>query len=225
MTDLEVSGRNITVSGAGDTVIWFNAFAEESAGLRAKLTESGIGGFTLVTVDVPDWDAALSPWRAEALSPDGEPFPGNAPDYLHLLTDTIMPEVSAACGLSPRRNLLAGYSLAGLFAVWAFWQTDRFHAAASISGSMWYPGFAEYVCSHAPCRVPEQVYLSLGDRECRTRHPLLSAVQENTERVYRRMQELHADTVFELNPGGHTKHAAQRTAKGIAWLLGREDAR
>ena len=68
MTDLQVSGRNITVSGAGDTVIWFNAFAEESAGLRAKLTESGIGGCTLVTVDVPDWDAALSPWHAEALS-------------------------------------------------------------------------------------------------------------------------------------------------------------
>lgn len=70
MTDLQVSGRNITVSGAGDTVIWFNAFAEESAGLRAKLTESGIGGCTLVTVDVPDWDAALSPWQAEALSFD-----------------------------------------------------------------------------------------------------------------------------------------------------------
>ena len=26
MTDLQVSGRNVTVSGAGDTVIWFNAF-------------------------------------------------------------------------------------------------------------------------------------------------------------------------------------------------------
>ena len=29
------------------------------------------------------------------------------------------------------------------------------------------------------------------------------------------------DTVFQLNPGNHYDHAAERTAAGIAWLLSR----
>ena len=35
---------------------------------------------------------------------------------------------------------IAGYSLAGLFALYALYKTDAFTRVASMSGSLWFPG-------------------------------------------------------------------------------------
>ena len=56
---------------------------------------------------------------------------------------------------------IMGYSLAGLFALWAMYQTDIFAGCATCSGSMWYPGFVEYVNSQ-PTLANKQIYISLG---------------------------------------------------------------
>ena len=63
---------------------------------------------------------------------------------------------------APRWRGIAGYSLAGLFAVYALYRTDVFARAASVSGSLWFPGFREYVFSHTPLCRPDCVYFSLG---------------------------------------------------------------
>ena len=57
-----------------------------------------------------------------------------------------------------------GYSLGGLFSLWALTQAEQFGAGASISGSLWYPEFLKYLEN---CSAPQDkiVYLSLGDRE------------------------------------------------------------
>lgn len=114
---------------------------------------------------------------------------------------------------------LAGYSLAGLFAVYAMYRSDLFSRIASASGSLWYPGFVDYVKSHGMKRRPERLYLSLGDKEARTRNPYMKKVQENTELLYGWYRQQGIETTFELNSGNHFVNDTERMAKGIAWIL------
>ena len=45
------------------------------------------------------------------------------------------------------------------------------------------PGFKAYAFSHKPKGPLEKVYFSLGNKECKTRNPLLQTVQENTQAI------------------------------------------
>jgi len=119
----------------------------------------------------------------------------------------------------PRFTGIAGYSLAGLFALYAMYQCDAFDRVASMSGSLWFQGFKEYVMSHELKKRPEKLYLSLGDKEARTRHPYLKAVQDNTEQIVSHYEQMGLDVTWELNPGNHFKDAALRSAKGVKALL------
>lgn len=223
MMQLESAGRAVTVYGenTAKNVIWMHTFSDEGAAAFAMLPPEMQAETTLVTIAMPDpdWNAQLSPWEAPALFKKEPPFAGNADTYLHILTDSMMPEILAQAGLSPQHNLIAGYSLAGLFALYALWNTDRFHGGASISGSLWYPGFSAYLREKAPERKPDFVYLSLGDRECRARNPLLASVQEKTEEIAALLRNAGIPAVFELNPGGHTNQAAERTGKALMRLI------
>ena len=89
-----------------------------------------------------------------------------------------------------------------------------------MSGSLWFPGFKEYIFSHKPKRRPDCIYFSLGDKEAKTRHSVLKTVQENTEEIRNFYQGRGIDTVFQLNPGNHFVQGVERTVVGIRWLLG-----
>jgi len=99
---------------------------------------------------------------------------------------------------TPSHISIAGYSLAGLFALYALYHTDVFECAASISGSLWFPDFKEYVFSHEMRRKPEKLYLSLGDKEARTRNQYLKVVRENTENIAGHFREAGMNVTFEL---------------------------
>ena len=114
---------------------------------------------------------------------------------------------------------LAGYSLAGLFALYACYNCDVFHRAASVSGDLWFPNFKDYVFNNSMKKIPDKVYLSLGDAEAKTRHPLLKTVQNNTEEIVGHYKNLGLIVTWELNSGNHFKNAALRSAKGIAAIL------
>lgn len=49
----------------------------------------------------------------------------------------------------------------------------------SASGALWFPDFLAYAKEHPMKRVPEKLYLSIGDKETKTRHPLLKTVEDN----------------------------------------------
>jgi len=114
---------------------------------------------------------------------------------------------------------IAGYSLAGLFALYAIYRTDVFSRVGCMSGSLWFPGFKEYVFSHEPKRRPDCIYFSLGDKEVKTRNPVLKTVQENTEEIQAFYQNKGIDTVFHLNPGNHFVQGIERTIACIQRLL------
>ena len=121
--------------------------------------------------------------------------------------------------------VIAGYSLAGLFALWAAWNSGYFRMVASVSGSLWYPGFTDYIRDNAPksgCGKMtglEKAYFSLGDRESRTRHPLMSRVDACTAEVVERVRSYGIETTFKWNPGNHFDHPELRMARALAWLL------
>lgn len=105
--------------------------------------------------------------------------------------------------------------------MYAIYQTDLFSRAGSMSGSLWFPGIKEYIFSHEPKCQPDYMYFSLGDKESKTRNPILQSVQSNTEEIQTFYQEKGINTVFQQNSGNHYNHATERTAAGIGWLLSR----
>lgn len=217
-----VSGRDIAVYPchiSGRPVIYLNTFEGEGERVYQMLQDTGCPDFTLVTISGLDWHHDMTPWEAPAVSEGMPPCTGGADDYLRLLTEEIVPNAENGVQGSVSWRGLAGYSLAGLFALYAAYRTPLFSRIASVSGSLWFPGFREYVSAHEMAGDMTHIYLSLGDRECRTGNPYMKTVQERTEEIAALYAQKGIDTVFRLNPGNHFKNAARRTAAGIAWIL------
>lgn len=175
--------------------------------------------FVSVSISGFDWNSALTPWECPGIFRDDEPFSGDAAKQLGILLGEIIPAVEAEFAGKTIRRTIAGYSLAGLFAVWSLFQTDAFACAASASGSLWYPGFVEYVQGNAFAGSPEHAYFSLGGKESRTPSRLLRNVEDNTREIVRIFKARGVETVFEMNPGNHFKDTELRMAKAIVTCL------
>lgn len=224
MYTFPAGGRTVSVFPGpvpGAPVIYLNTFSDEGERVFRAALAAGCPPFTLAAVSDLDWNRDMAPWDCPPAFQNGQPCVGGADDYLELLTGEILPAVEASLAAPPRWRGIAGYSLAGLFALYAIHRTDAFSRAGSMSGSLWFPGLREYLASHEPKRRPDCLYFSLGDKESKTRNPMLRSVRQNTEEVRAFYQSLGVDTVFRLHPGNHYDHAAERTAAGVAWLLTR----
>ena len=224
MRTFSLCGKTVSVCSGdvpGAPAVYLNAFSDEGQQAFQAVQDAGGPAFTLVTVSGLDWDRDMAPWDCPAVFKNAQPFVGGAGNYLRLLTEKIVPEAEKELPTPPRWRGIAGYSLAGLFAVYALYQTDVFSRAASMSGSLWFPGMKWYVFSREWKRPPDGVYFSLGDKENRTRNPVLKSVRQDSEEIEALYQSKGVDTAFQLNPGNHYDRAAERTAAGIAWILNR----
>lgn len=202
-------------AGARDAV-WLCAEPEDAEAVLERLPDAP---FALFSVGGADWNRDYSPWPAPRAFHGGTDFAGGGPAFLSQLTGAIVPQAEAACGLVPERRALAGYSLAGLFAVWALTGTALFSRAASVSGSMWYDGFSGYLAEASLPGAPDFVYFSLGTREAESRSPRLSLVEARTEQCAALLASRGVRTVFEHNPGGHFDDPNGRLARGISALF------
>ena len=202
-------------------IIYLNTFSNEGQKVYEAAQAAGCPPFTLVAISDLDWNHDMVPWDSPPAFKNTEPCTGGADDYLRLLTEKIIPTAEREIPSVPRWRGIAGYSLAGLFALYAIHQTDLFSRVGSISGSLWFPNMKEYIFSHEPKRWPDHMYFSLGNKESKTKNPILRTVQENTEEISAYYQSKEIDTVFQLNPGNHFVQSVERTAAGIAWILSR----
>ena len=217
--DKSISVFSTTFPGA--PVIYLNTYSDEGQQVFETAQVVGRPPFTLVAISDLDWNQDMAPWDSPAAFKNGEPFTGGADDYLRLLVEEIIPRAEKGLAGPPAWRGIAGYSLAGLFALYAIYRTDVFSRVGCMSGSLWFPGFKEYVFSHEPKRRPDCIYFSLGDKEAKTRNPILKTVQENTEEIRAFYKSKGIDTVFHLNPGNHFVQGIERTIAGIQWLLRR----
>lgn len=219
---MTIASREVNIYPAhesGSPLVVFNAFEDEGTAVHAELEKLTTSDFTLATVNITDWNADLSPCAIPPVYKNDEPFTGGADAYLETLTGEIIPAIIEEIGSEPAYIALTGYSLAGLFAVYAMYRTDRFARIASASGSMWFPGFMDFAKSREPAALPEKLYFSLGDREARTRNQIMATVEQNTKDLYEHFKTMDIETKYELNPGNHFQDPALRMAKGIVWLI------
>lgn len=202
-------------------MIYLNTYSDEGQQVFEAAQATGCSPFTLVAISDLDWNHDMAPWDSPPAFKNAEPFTSGANDYLRLLVDGIIPRAEKELAGPPAWRGIAGYSLAGLFALYAIYQTDVFSRVGCMSGSLWFPGFKEYIFSHEPKRRPDCIYFSLGDKEAKTRNPVLKTVQENTEEIRAFYQSKGIDTEFQLNAGNHFAYGIEWTAAGIQWLLSR----
>lgn len=220
----EIGGKTVFVfhsNRPGSPVIYLNTYSDERQKIYEAAQATGCPPFTLMTVSDLAWNHDMAPWDSPAAFKNGEPFTGGADDYLRLLVEEIIPRAEKELVGSPAWRGIAGYSLAGLFALYAIYRTDVFSRVGCMSASVWFPGFKEYIFSHEPKRRPDCIYFSLGEKEAKTRNPVLKTVQEKTEEIQTFYQNKGIDTVFQLNPGNHFVQGIERTIAGIQWLLNR----
>ena len=224
MQALEIGSKNISIflsTKPRTPIIYLNTFSDEGRKVYEAAQATGCPPFTLVAISDLDWNHDMVPWDSPPAFKNAEPCTGGADDYLRLLTRKIIPTAEKELPGVPSWRGIAGYSLAGLFALYAIYRTDLFSRIGSMSGSLWFPGMKDYIFSHESKRWPDCVYFSLGDKESKTRNPILRSVRQSTEEIQAFYQDKGIDTVFQLNPGNHYDHAAERTAAGIAWMLSR----
>ena len=173
--------------------------------------------FLFAAVPVESWNDALSPWESPAVW-GKQGFGGKATDTLRFLTEQVIPTLKQRFALPENvKIILGGYSLAGLFALWASTQTDLFYGVAAASPSVWFPGWIEFEQQH-PIQT-QHIYLSLGDKEEHTKKAVMAAVGDNIRALHSRLTVREVDCTLEWNSGGHFKDADLRTAKAFRWTM------
>ena len=182
----------------------------------AAITQSA-PQFLFAAIPVENWNDELSPWEAPAVR-GKQGFGGNAADTLRFLAEQVIPTLKQQFHLPESIKITpGGYSLAGLFALWASTQTNLFYGIAAASPSVWFPGWMEFEQKY-PVQT-QRVYLSLGDKEARTKNPVMAAVGDNICTLHSRLTERGVDCTLEWNSGGHFKDADLRTARAFRWEM------
>ncbi len=220
-----IQGKRVDIypaAGADRPVIYLHTVSREGNRIHQLLQKEGSPDCTLACISNLAWDHDMTPWDCPPISKHDTPCSGGADDYLQILIKQILPEVEKNIEGEPAWRGIAGYSLAGLFAVYAIYQTDLFDRVASMSGSLWFPELKEYIFSHEMKTRPDCIYLSLGDKEAKTDNSYLKTVQENTEAIQKFYADQGMDAVFHLNPGNHYRNPFKRTADGLTWILRRK---
>ncbi len=164
--------------------------------------------FHLIAVMVANWNSDLSPWKAPPVF-GKEGFGESA--------STTLSKVLEICTDRNKTYCLGGYSLAGLFALWAAYQTDLFRGIAAASPSVWFPGFTEYMKTHK--FRSSAVYLSLGDKEEKVKNPVIAAAGDRIRESYDCLRNEGLKCLLEWNKGSHFTDVDFRCAKAFVWVI------
>ncbi len=220
MSDLTEKYR---LFGDPKALVWVFQMTDEHdmSGMERERAEAermlGHRDFCLIACPCQDWDSDLPPWDAPAVF-GNRPFRGGASQTLERLECEVIPELIEKFGERPERKfIIAGYSLAGLFALWCGYESERFDAVMAASPSVWFPGWIEYVCAREP--KAKTIYLSLGDREEKTRNQVMARVGDCIRESEALLKEQGIRVVLEWNEGNHFKDSDLRCAKGVAWCV------
>ncbi len=164
--------------------------------------------FRLMAFKVDDWNKQLSPWCAPRVF-GKEDFGCGGGETLQSVLQYIEGK--------GERYVIGGYSLSALFALWASFECPVFSSVAAASPSIWFPSFLDYMKAH-DCNS-ESVYLSLGDREEKTKNSVMSSVGRCIREAEKILREKGVDTVLEWNEGNHFKDSEKRTARAFASVI------
>lgn len=170
-------------------------------GLKALSEKYGV---SIVVIPGVNWNDDLTPWPADGVFKKAKPFGGHASSFLDKLTNEIIPETEKRMGVVGAERAFLGVSLSGLFAVWAAFNTDAFTNVISISGSLWYDGFIDWMGESTPSPKIRKVCMLLGEREKNAKDKRMSTVEERTVAASNILKaKTNAVVSFELVEGTH----------------------
>lgn len=180
------------------------------------LATTATKGFAIVFFDTVEWAKALMPWQDEAVSRNEE-VGMHAQDTLVYIEESLVPWLHERFGKLP--CIIGGYSLGGLFALWAARQSAAFCAVAAASPSLWIKGWADFADNHS--LNAQLAYVSLGNREEHCRNQRMARIGDcvRHEHLTLANQIGSSATTLEWNSGGHFGNEAERTAKAFAWCI------
>ena len=190
-------------------------------GIREDLSDGLKGlsekyGVSIVVIENVNWNDDMTPWKAEGVFKKAKPFGGHAASFLDKLTNEIIPEIEKTLGIEDAERTIMGVSLSGLFAVWACFNTNAFTNIISISGSLWYDGFVEWMNEHAPSSQIKKVCMLLGEKEKNVKDKRMATVEERTLAATNFLKEKTcASVTFELVEGTHFSPLMPRLNKAF----------
>ena len=178
------------------------------------------GVFIVVIPDV-NWNDDLTPWAAEGVFKKAKPFGGRAVSFLDKLTNKIIPEAEKSLGVKNAERTIMGVSLSGLFAVWACFNTNAFTNIISISGSLWYDSFTEWMGKHTPSPQLKKVCMLLGEKEKNAKDKRMATVEERTLAAAKILKSnSQASVLFELVDGTHFSPILPRLERAFEAVYG-----
>ena len=174
--------------------------------------------FALVAFRIKAWNDELSPWEAAPVF-GKESFGGGAGKLFSFVEQSLIKDALTRCELSGDIPvIIGGYSLAALFALWCGYETDSFTGVAAASPSVWFPDWIDYAKEHDI--KAESVYLSLGDKEEKTKNKVMARVGDCIREQQAILNECDtAKVTLEWNEGNHFRDSDIRTGKAFSWCI------
>lgn len=200
-------------------IILLNSYESYSDNIINKCIKNSTKPFILVEISNINWNSELSPWYYKD---NNTIYEGNANIYLNELTNIILPTINnylKKLHINITYCSLIGYSLAGLFALYASYNTNIFTSIGSISGSLWYPGIINYIKNNNINSNIKNIYFSLGNKENNIKNSIMSKVRDNTIIIEQYINNLNINTIYEENEGNHFNNPDIRIYKAIKWIL------
>jgi predicted alpha/beta superfamily hydrolase len=173
---------------------------------------------SVVRLPVRSWGDGLTPWPARGLYREEADFGGEAAVTLAELCDGTIPLIEREKGLLPSRRAICGYSLGGLFALYAFAHVETFDACACLSGSVWYEGWVDYLRGLELGGGGRFAFLSIGTKEKRAAPKILQGVQDDMAECARILRDRGCEVECVVGPGGHMDLVRERLDAGLAAL-------
>ena len=169
-----------------------------------------------VVISGVNWEEDLTPWKAPGLK--GGEFGGKARYFLDMLKADLFFNLETSMRIVKPKRSIVGVSLSGLFAVWASLSMPLFSAVGSVSGSLWYDGFLEWMKEHKDTATG-RYYFSLGEKEKDGKNKRLSSVEEATLEAVDLLKSVGKEVNFEYNEGNHFGPLIERIEKAIKILF------
>ena len=175
---------------------------------------------TFVVISGVNWEEDLTPWKAPGLK--GGEFAGKAQYFLEMLKADLFFNLEASLRIPKPDRSIVGVSLSGLFAVWASLNMPLFGSVGSVSGSLWYDGFLEWMKENKDT-VTGRYYFSLGDKEKDGKNRRLASVEESTLEAVDLLKSVGKEVTFEYNEGNHFGPLIERIEKAINGIYMKDD--
>ena len=221
MEELLTEGRKCRLFGSGRPacILVQPSARHENATLEAEAAQIAALSpvpFVLAAIQLDDWTLDLMPWWDGNISRDPEAGK-HAEKTLQFILASLIPMLQERYG--PLPVILGGYSLGGLFALWASARTDAFQGIAAASPSVWIHGWIPFAKKNAP--RARNVYLSLGLQEEHVKNLAIARVGDRIREQIALLQNQSGPDCCTLvwEEGNHFTDNAGRLARAFAWCM------